>query len=52
VKAVTDAICDTLKISPAGVRIILRDMPRENYAVGGELWYDHPEPFKDHIDNE
>ena len=50
VKAVTAAICDTLKIAPEGVRIILRDMIKENYAVGGELWFDHPEPFKDKIE--
>lgn len=37
VKAVTDAICNTVNASPEAVRIILRDMKFENYATAGVL---------------
>ena len=37
VKEVTDAICRTLNATPDAVRIIIRDMKSENYAVAGVL---------------
>jgi len=37
VKEVTDAICRTLNATPDAVRIIIRDMKFENYAVAGVL---------------
>ncbi|RJQ07110.1 MAG: 4-oxalocrotonate tautomerase [Bacillota bacterium] len=49
VRELTKTVCDVLKVAPGGVRIILREMTQEHYAVGGELWLDHPEPFKDNI---
>lgn len=36
-KEVADAICRTLGVGPEAVRIIMRDMKRENYATGGVL---------------
>ncbi len=49
VRELTKTVCDVLDIEPGGVRIILREMAKEHYAVGGELWFDHAEPFKDNI---
>ncbi|HHW18519.1 MAG TPA: 4-oxalocrotonate tautomerase [Firmicutes bacterium] len=40
VKEVTDAIVRTLGVQPEAVRIILRDMKKENFAVAGTLRLD------------
>lgn len=40
VAKVTDAISESLGVSPDAVRIILRDMPRENFAHAGKLYAD------------
>lgn len=37
----TKTICEVLGIAPEGVRILLRDVDQENYAVAGELWLDY-----------
>ncbi|HHY76006.1 MAG TPA: 4-oxalocrotonate tautomerase [Firmicutes bacterium] len=37
VKEVTEAICRTLNATPDAVRIIIREMPFEHFAVGGVL---------------
>lgn len=34
---VTEAICEPIGAKPERVRIIMRDMPRDAYAVGGKL---------------
>ncbi|MDQ7792933.1 MAG: 2-hydroxymuconate tautomerase family protein [bacterium] len=49
VRDLTATVCSVLGVHPAGVRIILRELTPEHYAVGGELWLDHPEPFRDNI---
>ena len=33
----TDAICETIGAERERVRIIMNDMPRDEYAVGGKL---------------
>ena len=33
----TEAICDTIGAQPERVRIIMKDMPHDEYAVGGKL---------------
>jgi 4-oxalocrotonate tautomerase len=38
VKAITQAVVDTLGNKPESVDIILTDIPRSNWATGGELW--------------
>lgn len=38
VKAITQAVVDTLGGKPESVDIILTDIKRENWATGGELW--------------
>lgn len=38
VKAITQAVVDTLGGKPEAVDIILTDIKRENWATGGELW--------------
>jgi 4-oxalocrotonate tautomerase len=42
VEAITKATCDTLKVEPSSVDIILVDVARENWATGGRLWSDPP----------
>lgn len=37
---VTRTICDSLRVAPESVRIMITDMPRENVAVGGVLSID------------
>lgn len=39
-KEVTDAIVRSLGVKPDAVRIIIRDMKKENFAVGGKLRLD------------
>lgn len=39
-KEVTDAIVHSLGVKPDAVRIIIRDMKKENFAVGGKLRLD------------
>jgi len=38
VRAITQAVVDTLGGKPESVDIILTDIKRENWATGGELW--------------
>ncbi len=40
VRAVTDAIAETLQVSPDAVTIILHDMEKHNHAKGGVLTCD------------
>jgi 4-oxalocrotonate tautomerase len=40
VAKVTEAITSSLGVSPDAVRIILRDMARENFAHAGKLYAD------------
>lgn len=40
VSAVTKAVCDSLDVEPAKVRIILAEIELENYAVAGKLAVD------------
>lgn len=35
IRAVTAAIADTLKAKPDSVRVILQEVPRENWGIGG-----------------
>lgn len=44
VKRVTDALCDTIGATPERVRIILKDMPHDEYAIGGVLVCDQETP--------
>lgn len=37
ITAVTDAVCSSLGAKRETVRIMIEDMPRENYAIAGEL---------------
>lgn len=37
---VTKTICGTLSVPPESVRIIIEDMPRENFSVAGVLAVD------------
>ncbi|MDQ7792932.1 MAG: tautomerase family protein [bacterium] len=41
VSEATKTLCEVLKIAPDGVRILIRDLAEEDYAVAGELWLDH-----------
>ena len=34
---VTKCLCDDLEVRPEQVRVILHEMPREHYAIGGVL---------------
>ena len=40
VKKVTEAICESVDVTPDHVRIILNDMAKEDYAVAGQLIVD------------
>ncbi len=37
---ITEIICRTLICKPEDVRIIIRDMQKENYSVAGKLYAD------------
>lgn len=37
VKGITDTVVSTLNIKPEMVSIIIREVPKENWAVGGKL---------------
>ncbi len=37
VREVTTAICQSLGVGPESVSVIIRDMPRHNFARGGQL---------------
>jgi 4-oxalocrotonate tautomerase len=37
VREVTRAACEQLEVRPEQVRVILSEMPREGYAIGGVL---------------
>lgn len=36
VEKVTQAICETVGAKPEGVRIILTEMPKEHFGIGGK----------------
>ncbi len=38
VKAITQAVVDTLGSKPDGVDVILYDIKKSDWATGGELW--------------
>lgn len=40
VKAITDATCATLNVSPDSVEVIMQEVKRENWATAGKLWSD------------
>ncbi len=42
VRRVTESACETLQVRPEQVRIILSEMSRDEYAIGGELLSDRP----------
>ena len=42
VKALTQAVVDTLGSQPAQVDVVLFDVKRSDWATGGELWSDKP----------
>jgi 4-oxalocrotonate tautomerase len=35
IRAVTAAIADTLKAKPESIRVILHEVPRQNWGIGG-----------------
>lgn len=37
VKKVTEAICESVDVTPDHVRIILQDMAKHDYAIAGKL---------------
>ena len=37
VQKVTDAVCETVNVTPEHVKIILSDMAKHDYAIGGVL---------------
>ena len=41
-RRMTQVICETMKVEPAEVRIIVNDMKNENFAIGGTLVCDDP----------
>lgn len=42
VKQVTEAVASSLQVPPASVRILLSEMAKNHYAVGGTLVLDDP----------
>lgn len=40
VRKVTDAVCESVNVTPEHVKIILSDMARHDYAIGGVLKLD------------
>jgi 4-oxalocrotonate tautomerase len=43
-QALTEATVKTLACSPAAVEIMFFDVPRSDWATGGELWSDKGPP--------
>ena len=41
-RRMTHVICETMKVEPAAVRIIVNEMKNENFAIGGTLVCDDP----------
>ncbi|WP_076417660.1 2-hydroxymuconate tautomerase [Colwellia sp. UCD-KL20] len=37
---VTDAICESLGAPKQAVRVLIREVPKENWGIGGELFED------------
>lgn len=35
-RAVSQAVAETLEVRPEAVRVIIREIPKENFAVGGD----------------
>jgi len=42
VRALTDTTCQLLGCTPEDVTIILRDVPRSRWSIGGNLWTNPP----------
>lgn len=42
VQRLTEVVCETMAVHPEQVRIILSEMPRDTYAIAGELVADRP----------
>lgn len=40
-RGITDVICETLSVPRGDVRVIITELQRENFSVGGE-----PKPFR------
>ena len=40
VKKLTDSFCETAGGSPAAVHVVIKDIPKQHWAVGGELCSD------------
>ena len=43
VAKMTDVICETMVVPKTSVRIIINDMPNENFAIAGTLICDNPD---------
>lgn len=41
-RSITDATVETLRVSPSDVRVILRNISREDFSNGGVLKCDQP----------
>jgi 4-oxalocrotonate tautomerase len=39
-KELTEAFVRATGVSPGGVQVVLRDVPKSNWAIGGELYSD------------
>lgn len=37
VKAVTDAVCKTLAVEPKAVSIVIQDVPKTSWGMGGQM---------------
>ncbi len=46
VKSVTEAVSSSLGVPPASVRILLSEMAKNHYAVGGTLVLDDPDVIR------
>ena len=44
VKGVTDVVARITGNSPEGVHVIIEEVKRENWAIGGLLWPDRQKP--------
>jgi 4-oxalocrotonate tautomerase len=42
VSRMTDVLCDTMRVKPAAVRIIINEMKNDAFAIGGTLVCDDP----------
>lgn len=46
VRSVTNAICESLDVKGQSVRIIINEMPKEHFAIAGELVVDREDAQK------